>query len=200
MKEERALRKRGYAFIAGIDEAGRGPLAGPVVASAFMILPGFRMPRLLWETLRDSKKLSPKKRLEFYKFFHSHPQVQWGIGIVSEKVIDRINILQATGLAMKKALSRLKEADAIIVDGTTKIESALPQKMIIHGDELVFSCAAASIMAKVTRDRIMVRYHKRYPEYGFDRHKGYGTALHMRNLRKHGPSAIHRRTFALLKT
>lgn len=194
-KEEKALRKRGYAFIAGIDEAGRGPLAGPVVAGAFMILPGFKMPRALRKGLRDSKKLSPKKRLEFYRFFSSHPEVKWGIGIVSEKVIDRINILQATRLAMKKALLRLQKAEAVIIDGNILIKSTLFQKAVVKGDEKVFSCAAASIMAKVTRDRIMVRYHKKYPEYGFDKHKGYGTALHMKNLRKHGPSVIHRRTF-----
>ncbi|MDO8470709.1 MAG: ribonuclease HII [bacterium] len=195
LKEEKSFWRKGYKLVAGLDEVGRGPLAGPVVAGAFIVLPGFRMPRALQKQLRDSKKLSERKRLEFYYFFHSHPHVKWGIGIVSETMIDRINILQATRLAMKKALAKVQKADSIIVDGNMVIESTLFQKAIVKGDESVFSCAAASIMAKVTRDRIMVRYHKKYPAYGFDKHKGYGTRLHMKNLRKHGPSSIHRRTF-----
>ena len=197
LREETDLQKKGYKFIAGVDEVGRGPLAGPVVAGAFMILPGFQMPTALRKRLRDSKKLSATKRLEFYKFFHSHPHVKWGIGIVSEKVIDKVNILQATRLAMKKAVSQLEHAQAIIVDGRMMIETPLFQKAIVKGDEKVFSCAVASIMAKVTRDKMMVRYHKKYPEYGFDKHKGYGTRSHFEQLRLHGPCDIHRKSFAL---
>lgn len=183
----------------GVDEAGRGPLAGPVVAAAFMILPGFRMSRTLQKQLRDSKNLSPKKRLEFYKFFDTHPHAKWGIGIVSERVIDKINILQATRLAMKKALSKMRNADFVIADGQIMIDTSVPQKSVIQGDGKVFSCAAASIMAKVTRDRIMMKYHTRYPLYGFDRNKGYGTKAHMQTLREHGPCPIHRKTFAPLR-
>lgn len=198
-KEERKLWKRGYAFVVGIDEVGRGPLAGPVVAAACMFRPNFTMSRDLQKELRDSKKLSAAKRLKFYHFFRSHPAAQWGIGSVSEKTIDSINIFQATKLAMKRALVRLEKkagkADFLLIDGTFLIESKVSQKPITKGDELVISCAVASIMAKVTRDRMMEGYHRKYPKYGFDRHKGYGTRMHIRNLRKHGPCAIHRKSF-----
>ncbi len=198
-KEERALWKKGYKFVVGIDEVGRGPLAGPVVVAACMFRPNFMMPRALLKELRDSKKLSVKKRLKFYRFFRSHPAAQWGIGSVSEKTIDAINIFQATKLAMKRALVRLEKkagkADFLLIDGTFLIESKVSQKSITKGDELVASCAVASIMAKVTRDRMMARYHKIYPAYGFDRHKGYGTRTHMQKLKEHGPCLIHRKTF-----
>ncbi len=183
----------------GIDEVGRGPLAGPVVAAAFLMSPKFKMPRALQKELRDSKKLSAKKRLKLYHFFQSHPDLKWGIGRVSERVIDSINILQATKLAMRLALTHLEkktgEADFLIVDGNFTIDSKLLQKAVPKGDEKVFSCAAASIMAKVTRDRMMARYHRKYPKYGFDRHKGYATSMHMKKLKEHGPCRIHRKTF-----
>ncbi len=198
-KEERKLWKKGYASVVGIDEVGRGPLAGPVVAAACMFRPNFIMPRVLQKELRDSKKLSATQRLKFYRFFRSHPAAQWGIGSVSEKTIDAINIFQATKLAMKRALARLEKkagkADFLLIDGTFFIESKVSQKPMVKGDELMISCAVASIMAKVTRDRMMTGYHRKYPKYGFDRHKGYGTRMHIKNLRKHGPCAIHRNTF-----
>lgn len=198
-KEERKLWKKGYELVVGIDEVGRGPLAGPVVAAACVFQPNFVMPRALLKELRDSKKLSAKKRLAFYRFFKSHPAAQWGIGSVSVKTIDEINIFQATKLAMKLALQKLEKkagkADFLLIDGTFFIESKVLQKPMRKGDELMASCAAASIIAKVTRDRMMARYHKIYPAYGFDRHKGYGTSQHIRNLKKHGPCAIHRKSF-----
>lgn len=199
-KKELALWKKGYKFVVGIDEAGRGPLAGPVVAAACMFRPNFTMPRALQKELRDSKKLSEKKRLKFYRFFNSHPDLIWGIGRISEKTIDEVNIFQATKLAMKLALERLErktgKADFLIIDGTFFIDSKVLQKPIKKGDELVASCAVASIMAKVTRDRMMARYHRKYPKYGFDRHKGYGTRHHFQMLKKFGPCEIHRKTFS----
>lgn len=202
-KQERALWKKGYKVVVGMDEVGRGPLAGPVVAAACVFQPNFIMPRALQKELRDSKKLSPKKRLKFYRFFRSHPAAQWGIGSVSEKIIDAINIFQATKLAMKRALERLEKkagkADSLLIDGTFFIESEVLQKPIRKGDELVASCAAASIIAKVARDRIMARYHRIYPVYGFDRHKGYGTKLHFATLAQYGPCKIHRKSFFPVK-
>ncbi len=214
--EERKLWKQGYRFIACVDEVGRGPLAGPVVAAAVILpRPGLGYPRPGLGKLRDSKKLSPKRREEIYTKIKKHPVIQWGIGVVSEKITDKINILQATQLAMKKALLNLETKlqksphitksryskkrlyiDYLIVDGNMKLEKIqIPQKAIVKGDEKVFSCALASIIAKVTRDRMMVRYHKKYPQYGFDRHKGYGTKFHFKALQQLGPCPIHRMSF-----
>ena len=166
-------------------------MAGPVVAAA--VIQDTRY-KILNTKLRDSKKLSPKARENFYKILTAHPGIRWGIGIVSEKVIDRINILEATKLAMKKALKKIK-ADFLILDGKMKLDSKIPQKSIVKADEKVFSCAAASILAKVTRDRIMRRYHKKYSQYRFDLHKGYGTKLHFQMLKRFGRCAIHRNSF-----
>ncbi len=197
-REEKKLWKKGYKRVAGLDEAGRGPLAGPVIAATVII-----KPCLKWNfkhlRLRDSKKLSLKRREEFYKLITKNPAIKWGIGRVSEKVIDKINILEATKLAMRKAIKKLKrKPDFLILDGNFKIDINLPQRSIIKGDEKVFSCAAASVIAKVYRDRIMQRYHKKYPQYGFDKHKGYGTKLHRAILKKYGPSKIHRKSFKLV--
>ena len=163
---------------------------------------------------KDSKQLTAKRREEFYKILTNSPagglDIKWGIGRVSEKVIDKINILAATKLAMIKAVKKLKrKPDFLILDGNftlpaealakAGIGKAIPQKSIIKADEKVFSCAAASIIAKVTRDRIMRQYHRKYPRYRFDLHKGYGTKLHFKILKKCGPCQIHRKTFAPLK-
>ncbi len=177
--------------MAGLDEAGRGPLAGPVTAAAVILK---RLWKLDFNNIKDSKKLSAKKREEFYKILTKHPAIKWGIGVVSERIIDRINILEATKLAMAKAVKKLK-VDFLLLDGNFKINSKIPQKSIIKGDEKVFSIAAASILAKVARDRIMVRYHKKYPQYRFDMHKGYPTKYHCKMIRKYGPCKIHRKTF-----
>ncbi len=204
LNEERKLWKRGHRRVVGLDEAGRGPLAGPVVAAAAITINLNRdnIPIRLRELkgIKDSKKLSPKKREEFYKILTNPPagglKIEWGIGRVSERVIDKINILEATKLAMKRAIEKLSEKpDFLILDGKMKLDLPIPQKSIIKADEKVFSCAAASIIAKVTRDRIMRRYHKKYPKYGFDRHKGYPTKLHRRKLKKYGLCKIHRKTF-----
>lgn len=196
-RHETRLRALGYRNVAGVDEAGRGPLAGPVVASAVLIAPGAHLP-----PLRDSKGLSRKQREEMFALFLKHPGITWGIGTVSSKVIDRINIHQATLLAMSRATSSLAKkttVDFLVVDGIFRIPGKLPQITVIKGDELIHSCAAASVVAKVTRDRIMLRYHERYPEYGFAAHKGYGTPLHMARLREHGPCEYHRMSFAPLR-
>jgi len=207
---EKRLRKKGFKKIAGLDEAGRGPLAGPVVACAVMLKPTFKYSRLNLEQIRDSKKLSERKREEFYKILTEHPDIEWGIGRVSEKVIDKINILEATKLAMLKSIKDLsrklspfscyrhkkEKIDFLILDGRMKLDLPIAQTSIVKADDRIFSCMAAGIIAKVTRDRLMKRYHEKYSLYGFDRHMGYSTALHRKMLKKYGPCRIHRRSFA----
>jgi len=212
LQEERKLWRKGYKYVAGLDEAGRGPLAGPVTAAAVMIkIFNFQsaswrtifkqFPMIQFSKLRDSKKLSKKQREEFYKLITRSPTIKWGIGRVSEKVIDKINILEATKLAMLKAIKKLKrKPDFLILDGNFKIDTSILQKSVVKGDEKVFSCACASILAKVYRDRIMQRYHKKYPKYRFDLHKGYPTKLHLKILKKCGPCKIHRKSFRPVKT
>ena len=189
LAHEKSLNNSGYRLIAGVDEAGRGPLAGPVVAAA-VILKTFRFR----ERVDDSKKLSANKREK--AFSEIIKKSIFGIGIVDEKTIDRINIYQATKKAMHEALSKLRTTpDYVIVDGKMKLATKCPIKCIPQGDSKSLSIAAASIIAKVTRDRIMYEYDDIYPQYGFSRHKGYGTKAHMAALRKYGPSQIHRKTF-----
>jgi len=200
-QEEKRLWKKGYRYVVGLDEAGRGALSGPVVAAAVIFKKSKiknQKSKLQFkiQNLRDSKKLTPKKREEFYKILTNHPQIKWGIGRVSEKVIDKINILEATKLVMIKAIKKLKrKPDFLIIDGNFKLNLPIPQKSIIKADEKVFSVALASILAKVWRDKMMLRYHKKYPQYRFDLHKGYPTRLHLKMLKKHGPCKIHRKTF-----
>lgn len=202
LNEEKKLWRKGHKIVIGLDEAGRGPLAGPVVAAAVMI----KEPRIkgILKDVKDSKKLTSRKREEIFKALKQIPEVEWGIGRVSEKVIDRINILEATKLAMKRAVKNLKLGTYnlkpyLIIDGNFPINLKTPQKSIIKADEKVLSCSLSSIVAKVTRDRMMLRYHKKYPEYCFDRHKGYPTRLHRQMLEKHNSSVIHRMTFTILK-
>ena len=198
LNEERKLWKKGYKCVVGIDEVGRGPLAGPVVACAVLLSSKFKI-QGIFHKIKDSKKLSPEKREEIYKIVTNHPQIIYGIGKVSEKVIDKINILNGTKLAMKKAVKNLKvkKIDFLILDGNFGLDMNILQKSIIKGDEKVMSCALASIIAKVERDKLMGKYHKKYPDYGFDRHKGYGTRFHYKMLRNFGPSVIHRKSFNL---
>ncbi|OGZ63036.1 MAG: ribonuclease HII [Candidatus Staskawiczbacteria bacterium RIFCSPHIGHO2_02_FULL_34_10] len=255
--EEKKLWRKGFNVVVGLDEAGRGPLAGPVVAAAITINPKFKtlnpkqiknsnfrnLKRILdfdnlnlfrisdlgfWiSQIKDSKQLSEKKREEIYTIITKHPAIEWGVGIVSEKIIDKINILEATKLAMQKAINSLninfnkfnkqkilprdfndrenheevlKDVGFLLIDGNFTLRQAqgkqfIPQLSIIKGDQKVFSISAASIIAKVTRDRIMQKMHKKYPQYGFEKHKGYGTALHIKNLKNFGPCKIHRKTF-----
>jgi len=198
LSEEKRWWKRGYKKVACLDEAGRGPLAGPVVAAAVSIAIVNSKYRMPYTGIRDSKKLSQKQREKFYKYLTNDPNIKWGTGRVSEKVIDKINILEATKLAMKKALKSLKiKPDFLILDGNFKINSSILQKPIVKADEKVFSCIAAGIIAKVIRDRIMRRFHKKYPQYGFDRHKGYPTRFHRRMLKRYGRCVIHRNSFQL---
>jgi ribonuclease HII len=207
LREEKKLWKKGFKRVACLDEAGRGPLAGPVTAAAVLIRPAelkIKKPtvhtqeklKIILREVKDSKKLTAKKREKLYKILIRNPAIEWGIGKVSEKVIDKINILEATKLAMEKAIKKLKrKPDFLILDGNFKIDVNIPQKSIIKGDDKVFSCAAASILAKVYRDKIMRKYHKKYPQYGFGKHKGYPTKYHLKMLKKYGSSRIHRKSF-----
>lgn len=198
LKEETKIRRTGYRVVAGLDEAGRGPLAGPVVACAVCVKPGLIKPDLV---IRDSKKMSFCQREKAFKTLTRNSFIDFGVGKVSEKVIDRINIFEATKLAMQRAVDRLrKKPDFLILDGNFKINSSIPQKPIVKADGKVFSCMAAGIIAKVTRDRIMLKYHEKYPCYGFDKHKGYPTEKHRTMLDKHGPCKIHRKTFKSVMT
>ncbi len=234
-KLENKLISEGYNFIIGIDEAGRGPLAGPVVACATTVRkseirnpksqtnPKSQIPNPKFlDLIRDSKTLSHKQRERLFDFIHEHFYV--GVGICDHRTIDRMNIMQATFLAMKKAVAELlrnfphpslratlsqwergrgeggKTKCVVLLDGNKPIPNfSGEQKAIVNGDRLIKSISAASIVAKVTRDRIMIKMHKRYPEYHFHKHKGYGTKLHLRKLKKHGPCKIHRRSFAPVK-
>jgi ribonuclease HII len=187
---EHALWDSGITRVAGVDEAGRGPLAGPVVASAVI----FQKPVVI-PGLNDSKKLTSSKRDRLYQLLSTHPEVEWSVAVVEPDEIDRVNILRATHLAMARALAEMK-MDHALVDGLPVNGLPVPHTAIVKGDGISFSIAAASIIAKVTRDRIMRELHARYPEYGFLQHKGYPTASHLAMLRIHGPSPIHRRSFA----
>ena len=192
---EKKLCRKGCKYVACLDEAGRGPLAGPVVAAACTII-NCKLKTADFKGLRDSKKLSRKQREKFYEIITKNKNIEWGIGKVSERVIDKINILEASKLAMKRAVVKLKERpDFLVLDGKMKLDLPIPQKSIVKADEKVFSCAAASILAKVTRDRMMEKYHKKYPHYNFHRHKGYPTKLHLRMLKKYGPCKIYRKSF-----
>ncbi|MFH1825834.1 MAG: ribonuclease HII [bacterium] len=191
---ENDLRANGYKLIAGVDEAGRGPLAGPVVAAVVVLPPGLKI-----SGLDDSKKLSALKRELLFKIIKTKA-CAIGVGKVGHKQIDKLNIYQATRLAMKKAVENLSpRPDYLLVDGKRMIiDLDISQQSIIGGDGKSCSIAAASIIAKVTRDRLMERYHTKYSQYGFAAHKGYGTRQHRLNLKRHGPCAIHRRSFALV--
>ena len=200
---EREHRARGLLRLAGIDEAGRGPLAGPVVAAA-AILPeewvDAGIPESL-QRLNDSKRLTEKVREELFNLIEDARAIKFGISIVDAGIIDQINILQATHRAMNDALSQLNpEPHHVLVDGNFVNTLTMSQTAIVKGDSKSFSIAAASILAKVTRDRLMCEFHKNWPEYGFVSHKGYGTAAHLEAIAAHGPCPIHRRSFAPLRT
>lgn len=188
--EERA-RVDGFCAVCGIDEAGRGPLAGPVVAAAVILAPGTQLPGV-----NDSKKLTEKKREELFDYVRENA-VAYGIGTADEREIDEINILQATYLAMTRAVQNLNvKADYALIDGNRiPPQLDIPAEYVIKGDGKVLSIAAASILAKVTRDRYMREMAKQYPEYGFEKHKGYGTKAHYQAIAEHGICPLHRRTF-----
>jgi ribonuclease HII len=190
LRSEKALLKKGFRRVAGVDEAGRGPLAGPVVASAVVLQKNIK-------DLDDSKKLSSAQRENIYRIILKEAE-DIGIGIVSEAVIDRTNILKASLLAMKKAVAGLDKApDFILVDGNKTIPGiGVRQKAVTGGDGICASIAAASVVAKVTRDRLMKEMHLKYPKYSFDAHKGYGTKSHLEALKKFGACPAHRKSFA----
>jgi len=189
---ELRARRRGFDAIAGVDEAGRGPLAGPVVAAAVILPSGYTNGEI-----RDSKKLTPRKRESLYTAIRNDA-ISVGLGVIEASVIDRINILQATLSAMKVAVSNLSpQPDYILIDGINTIHTSLPQETIIRGDSLSISVAAASIIAKVSRDHIMDRYHVLYPQYNFLKNKGYGTEEHREAVKEYGRCKIHRRSFKI---
>ena len=187
---EDSFRAQGYTVICGVDEAGRGPLAGPVCAAAVILPDHIEIPGLT-----DSKKLSDKKRRELFPIIKEQA-IAYGIGLASEKEIDEINILQATFLAMQRAIDQLEgKADLALIDGNREKDFGLPVKTVVKGDSLSANIAAASVLAKVTRDDIMTEMAETYPGYGFEIHKGYGTKAHYAALTEKGPSPIHRMTF-----
>lgn len=190
---EEEARKHGCFFVAGVDEAGRGPLAGPVVAAA-LILP---QNSLLPEGVNDSKKLTAKMRQKLLLEIKANSQIRWSVGVVDCRKIDEINILNATHLAMKRAVEGLlPQVDFCLVDGLPVKGLPVEHKAIVKGDSRSYSIAAASIIAKETRDEMMIQYSLEYPNYGFDKHKGYGTKAHVEALDKYGPCLIHRLSFA----
>lgn len=180
----------GFRVICGVDEAGRGPLAGPVCAAAVILPPHTRIPGL-----NDSKKLTDKKRRELFPVI-CEQALAYGIGMATEQEIDEINILQATFLAMQRAMDGLQvRPDLALIDGNRQKDFGLPTKTVVKGDSLSANIAAASVLAKVTRDDLMIRQATEFPEYGFEIHKGYGTKAHYAALEQYGPSPIHRMTF-----
>ena len=199
---ERELAGTGVRDIAGVDEAGRGPLAGPVVAAAVVLpdewlrdgLPGEL------EGLNDSKQLTRSQREKFFEILARRREVRFGIASIESEIVDALNILRATHRAMAEALEKLQPAPAhVLVDGLRVKSLLFPQTPIVKGDARSYSIAAASVLAKVTRDRMMIEYHRQWPAYGFAEHKGYGTPQHLSALAAHGPCPIHRRSFAPLK-
>lgn len=185
---EREQQKSGARYIVGIDEAGRGPLAGPVVVAG-VIMP---LDDVI-DGVDDSKKLSEKKREQLYKIILSKA-INVRVAVIDNEIIDKINILNATKQGMLQCIDGLAEADAVLIDAV-KLDAKVPTVSIVHGDALSYSIAAASIVAKVTRDRIMSELSAQYPQYNFAKHKGYGTSEHIKLLRQYGPCPIHRRTF-----
>lgn len=188
---ENKLHADGIELIAGIDEAGRGPLAGPVVVGAIIMDPNSFI-----EGVNDSKKISESKREKLYEQI-TNEAIAWSVGIVTEKEIDELNILNATKKALSRAIEGLeKRPDRILVDALENIDTkGIPYTSVIKGDAKMYSISAASIIAKVTRDRIMREYDEVYPQYGFAKHKGYGTAAHIAAIKEHGPCPLHRKTF-----
>ena len=197
LQYERALLGKGYAYVIGVDEVGRGPLAGPVVCAA-VIMPLGEGDLIVG--VDDSKKISEKKRETFAKLI-KEKALAYTMVEVSEKIIDEINILEATKLGMKQAIEELAEkfgnegGMVVLTDGNMTLDVALPQQSVVHGDALSYSIGAASIIAKVHRDKMMEDYDLEYPMYGFKKNKGYGTAEHIQGIKEHGLCPIHRRTF-----
>lgn len=194
LEYENKYISEGFSYIAGVDEVGRGPLAGPVCAAAVILPAGVEI-----DGVNDSKKLTEKKRELLFDII-AQKALAWSVSFVEPEIIDEINIRQATHRAMEQAVSDLKiKPGFLLVDGNDKIPFSVPSTYIVKGDAKSLSIAAASIMAKVTRDRYMVEMSEKYPEYFFEKHKGYGTAAHMDAIRKHGLTPLHRRSFITAK-
>jgi len=194
---EEKLYKKGYKLVAGIDEVGRGPLAGPVVAAAVVFAQNAKIGDLVKMGVRDSKLLTSKKRDYLYeKIIESCHD--WSVSVVSVEIIDNINILQASLLAMRKAVESLKTMpDFLLIDGKFTIDDfPVSQLAVPRADQNIFSVSAASVIAKVTRDRLLVELDEKYPDYGFAKHKGYGTKQHIEAIKKNGPCVIHRKSFS----
>ena len=199
---ERVLWQQNVARVAGVDEAGRGPLAGPVVAAAAILPPRWAQTGLPAELagLNDSKQLTEAQREKYFAFLTACAEIEFGIALVDAGVIDEINILQATHRAMNEALAQLQPLPPhALVDGRPVKTLRVPQTAIVKGDARSYSIAAASVLAKVTRDRLMLEYHVQFPAYGFNEHKGYGTAKHLAAIAQHGACPIPRNSFAPLK-
>ena len=191
LDHENQLRREGFRVIAGVDEAGRGPLAGPVTVAAVVLPEGFTH-----EVLNDSKQLTEKKRERLYEEITGDSNIRWHCCVIEPEEIDRINILQATWEGMRRsALALDPRPDAVLIDGKPVKKYPLHQVALVKGDSLSFSIAAASVIAKVTRDRIMLRLAEAFPQYGFEIHKGYPTPKHLAALKQHGPCPQHRRSF-----
>jgi ribonuclease HII len=191
LAHEDQLRARGLRFVAGIDEAGRGPLAGPVVAAAVILPIGYSH-----GILTDSKKLTARKRDVLFDELTNNPAILWSFSVVEAGEIDRLNILRATHEGMRRAVAGLPtQPDHVLIDGLPVKPFPIPQTALVGGDGLSFSIAAASVIAKVTRDRLMLSLDAQFPCYQFAKHKGYGTAAHLAALKEHGPSPVHRRSF-----
>ena len=189
---EKELHDEGFSFVAGVDEAGRGPLAGPVVAAAVIFLDYSKIPEVF-----DSKQLSEKAREELFEVLTSRDDILFAFSEVDNNEIDRLNILQATHLAMRSAVDKLSQKpDFVLIDGNPVKSMHYPNKSVVKGDAKCAAISAASIIAKVHRDRLMCKYAELYPEYGFELHKGYGTAAHIEAIKKYGATPIHRKTFA----
>ena len=189
--EEENLRKRGFELIAGTDEAGRGPLAGPVVAAAVIFSADLKNPHIT-----DSKQLNGLEREQLYVEIKNNA-LSWTVGVVGWRQIDEMGILNASKLAMRQAILKLDPApDFILSDAVGLNIMGIPQKAVVKADESIFCVAAASILAKVHRDRLMLNYHKKFPEYGFDQHMGYATKVHLDAIKKHGACQIHRKSFS----
>ena len=187
---EEGLYSKGIKLVCGVDEAGRGPLCGPVVAAAVILKPDSKI-----EGVNDSKKLSEKKREQVYEAIMENA-LAVGVGMSDVDVIESVNILNATKLAMKEAISKLKvQPEYVLIDGNQMIDITIPGETVVHGDAISESIAAASIVAKVTRDRMLIEWDKQYPEYGFAKHKGYGTKAHVEAIGKYGLTPIHRPSF-----
>lgn len=192
---ERGLRRAGYRYVAGVDEAGRGPLAGPVVAAAVVLDGRSRIPGL-----QDSKRLSPRQREEVAEAIR-RKAVSWAVAQATVEEVDRLNVLHASRLAMRRAVEQLSvRPSVVLVDGGWGLVTDLPQRVVLGGDGTVACIAAASVLAKVERDRIMVELDRAYPGYGFAQHKGYACPAHLEALRRLGPSPVHRRSFAPVRT